>query len=53
MTLEAAEKSPGNIAEHATCGAIYHFAGEVAASSIEHTIHSASGGAKPIWLALG
>ena len=34
VTLEAAENAIGNVAEHATCGAMYHSAGEVVASSI-------------------
>ena len=45
-TLEAAENAAGNIAEHATCGAMYHSADKVAASSIEHTKYSAPSGSK-------
>ena len=52
VTLEAAENAAGNMAEHATYGAMHHSACEVAACSIEHTIHSAPSGYKSNQLAL-
>ena len=41
VILEAAENGACNIAEHATCGAMYHSAGEITTFSIKHTICSA------------
>ena len=50
--LEAPENAASNMAEHAIYKAMYHSAGEVAASSIERIICSAPAGSKSDQLAL-
>ena len=51
-TLEATESAAGNMAERTTYGAMYHSTGEIAISSIEHTIYSVLPGSKSNQLAL-